>query len=232
MSSERYQRIRQMLDRRQPDLTVFMDDVHKAHNLGAIVRTCDAVGVGEIHAWARSRRLAVPHLASGGSKPWVHFKRHRTAQDGIEALKVRGFKIVAAHLSDTALPYTDYDFTLPTALVVGSEKHGMNEDVLAQCDTQLVVPMQGMVQSLNVSVAAALILFEAQRQKQLAGQYDAQRIPDDLYQKLLFEGCQPKMSRYCRRYKLPYPLIDDEGDIIGGFELSRPLEAVSALKRG
>lgn len=213
-----------MLARRQPDLTVFMDDVHKAHNLGAVVRTCDAVGVGEIHAWSTLRRLAVPHLASGGSRPWVHFKRHRTAQDGIDALKARGFRMVAAHLSSNAIAFTDYDFTQPTALVVGSEKHGLNDGLLAQCDVELVVPMQGMVQSLNVSVAAALILFEAQRQKQLAGHYDTQRIADDLYQKLLFEGCQPKMSRYCRRYKLPYPPIDEEGDIIGGFELSRPLQ--------
>jgi tRNA (guanosine-2'-O-)-methyltransferase len=224
MSSERYQKVFQMLDRRQPDLTVFMDDVHKAHNLGAIVRTCDAVGVGEIHAWSTLRRLAVPHLVSGGSKPWVHFKRHRTAQDGVDALKARGFTLAAAHLSDRAVPFTEYDFTQPTALVLGSEKHGLSGEVLSQCDVELVVPMQGMVQSLNVSVAAALILFEAQRQKQIAGQYNSRRISDELHEKLLFEGCQAKMARYCRRYNKPYPPIDEDGDIVGGFELSRPLD--------
>lgn len=217
MSVQRVQRIQQVLNTRQPDLTVFMDDVHKPQNLGAIVRTCDATGVPQIHAWSTLLRLSVPHLTSGGSRPWVKFKRHPTAADGVKHLKDKNFKLVAAHLSPTAMPYTDYDFTQATALVVGTEKHGVSQEVLEQCDEHIIVPMTGMVESLNVSVAAALILFEARRQRELAGMYKQRRIDDASYEKLFFEWCQPKLARYCQKHGLDYLPLDEEGDPIGTF---------------
>ena len=160
-----------MLARRQPDLTVCMEQVHKPHNVSAIIRTADAVGVHEVHAVWPGSRMRTMASAAAGSNSWVQVKTHRTIGDAVAHLKGQGMQILATHLSDNAVDFREIDYTRPTCILMGQEKTGITQEALALADQDIIIPMIGMVQSLNVSVASALILYEAQRQRQNAGMY-------------------------------------------------------------
>ncbi len=212
MSPERYRRIREVLAKRQTDLTVCMENVHKPHNVSAIVRTGDAVGVHRVHAvWEERNRLKGGTAA--GSQQWVRLDTHETISDAIAEMKRQGMQVLVTNLSDTAVDYREVDYTKPTGIIFGQEKYGVTDEAIANSDQDIVIPMVGMVQSLNVSVAAALVLYEAQRQRQNAGMYETQHLPEEECQRLLFEGGYPTLVRVCKRKGLPYPQIDGEGHI-------------------
>src|SRR5690606_28227419 len=117
------------------------------------------------------------------------------------------------HVTDGARDYRVYACTHPPARLLGTEKTGVSAEAAALADEHLVIPMHGMVQSFNVSVAAALLLSEAQRQRQQAGMFNQRRIADDDYQRLKFEWCQPQVARICQRLQLPYPPLRDDGEL-------------------
>lgn len=183
MTPERQARIRQVLDRRQPDLTVVMDQVHKPHNLAAISRTCDAVGVLELHAIpvASSTRIHGNKAASGAGK-WLPVQRHESVDEAFGNLRAAGFRLLAAHFDDDAVDYREVDYTRPTALVVGAELDGLSEEAIEAADASVAIPMCGMTKSLNVSVATALILYEAMRQRETAGMYRQPRLSKERYE--------------------------------------------------
>ncbi|MBG6246308.1 tRNA (guanosine(18)-2'-O)-methyltransferase TrmH [Candidatus Symbiopectobacterium sp. 'North America'] len=216
MTPERYAHIQEMLTSRQPDLTVCMEQVHKPHNISAVIRTADAVGVHEVHAvWHTSRTRTLVSSAAG-SNSWVQVKTHRTIADAVSHLKTQGMQILATNLSAKAVDFREVDYTRPTCILLGQEKTGITQEALALADQDIIIPMIGMVQSLNVSVASALILYEAQRQRQNAGMYqcEAGMLDDDEQQRLLFEGGYPVLARVATRKKLPRPSIDNQGQII------------------
>lgn len=217
MSPERYKRIRDMLRMRQTDLTVCMEQVHKPHNLSAVVRSCDAIGIHEIHAvWEEKSRLRGGTAV--GSQNWVYTNSHDTIEDAVGTLKNQGMQVLVTHLSDTAVDFRDVDYTKPTAIILGQERYGATPKAIEMSDQDIVIPMVGMVQSLNVSVAAALVLYEAQRQRQVAGMYDTQHLPESACQKMLFEGGYPILRKVCDRKGLPYPEIDEQGQIVASDE--------------
>ena len=214
MTPERFTRITSMLNHRQPDLTIFMEHVHLQHNLAAIVRTADAMGINNVHAtWDEDTPKISRNVASGSQK-WVKLHSHDTAQDAIAVLREQGMQIIATNLSATAIDFRDVDYTKPTAIIMGQEKFGISEEALALADQDVIIPMVGMCQSLNVSVASALIMYEAQRQRELAGMYnDVCRLPKEEQHRVLFEGGHPIYRQLCREKNLPYPPLDDEGQI-------------------
>lgn len=184
-----------MLDKRQPDLTVLMERVHKPHNFSAILRSCDAVGVLEAHAIAPKR--GIPDLeeesdlslkgkthndTSGSAAKWVRLKVHPGIPEAFWYLKSAGFQVLAAHFSERAVDYREANFTQPTCILLGTEKWGVSSEAANQADGDIIIPMMGMVQSLNVSVAAAVVLFEAQRQRLAAGYYNRPRLSPAAYQ--------------------------------------------------
>lgn len=212
MSPERYQRIRQMLRMRQTDLTVCMEEVHKPHNVSAVVRSCDAVGIHQIHAvWDKKTRLRKG--TAMGSQNWVKTQSHDTIADAVGHLKSQNMQVLVTHLSDKAVDFREIDYTKPTAIILGQEKYGATDTAIELADQDIVIPMVGMVQSLNVSVAAALVLYEAQRQRQEAGMYDQQHLDEATCQRVLFEGGYPVLRKVCDRKGIPYPRIDDTGQI-------------------
>ncbi|GBU12589.1 tRNA mG18-2'-O-methyltransferase [Enterobacterales bacterium] len=216
MTPERYARICEMLAARQPDLTVCMEEVHKPHNIAAVIRTADAVGVHEIHAVWPSSRMRTLVSSAAGSNSWVQVKTHQTIQDAVAKMKAKGMQVLATHLSDKAVDFRTIDYTRPTCILLGQEKTGITPEALALADSDIVIPMAGMVQSLNVSVASALILYEAQRQRENAGMYRRQISPlsPKEQQRLLFDGGYPVLSNVAKRKKLPRPFIDETGQII------------------
>ncbi|NIM27637.1 MAG: tRNA (guanosine(18)-2'-O)-methyltransferase TrmH [Gammaproteobacteria bacterium] len=215
MTPQRFKKLRRVLDSRQPDLTVLLDNVHKAHNFSAILRSCDAVGVFEAHAVWPDPTLRPSHLTSGGTRKWVGIRTHPDIDSALAELRERGFQLIAAHPAENARDYRDVDYTRPTALVLGAELEGLGGAALAGSDLQICVPMMGMVESLNVSVAAATILFEAQRQRASANLYAESRLKPEVYASTLFEWAHPAVARYCRRRGFAYPELDEDGEISG-----------------
>lgn len=225
MTPERLQKIKRTLAYRQPDLTVLTDEVHKQHNLSAIIRSCDAFAVQEVNCVWMSDQYRVYNGTAAGAAGWVDVRTHDTTPKAIKTLQDEGFRVCAAHFSDKAIDFRDYDFTQPTALLLGAELEGVSQEAADQACEHLIIPMLGMVQSFNVSVAAALLLSEAQRQRQAAGFFDQCRLDESTYERLYFEWCQPDFARMCQQRKLPYPPLNDEG------ELADP-QAFSALING
>jgi tRNA (guanosine-2'-O-)-methyltransferase len=214
LTPERRQRLDEVLSRRQPDLTVLAENLHKPRNFSAVVRSCDAVGILRVHA--------VPGLAqprhhwhtSQGAEKWIEVQSHASVDDASAALRDQGFQLVAAHLSGEALDYREVDYTRPTALVIGTELFGVSPAALAHADRQVCIPMLGMSQSLNVSVACAIVLYEAQRQREVAGMYAACRLDPATHARLRFEWLHPKLAAFCRERGIAYPALDEEGNLL------------------
>lgn len=218
MLPERFRRLTEVLEKRQPDLTVLMERVNKPHNFSAILRNCDAVGVMEAHAVPPEGGLPLSRDTSAGTARWIRVHRHRQTAAAAAALRERGFRLVAAHPGPGARDYRDEDYERPTAFVLGAELHGMSDEALALVDRQVVVPMAGMVRSLNVSVAAALLLYEAFRQREAAGMYARSRLPPAEFRRTLFEWAYPDLARRFRDRGLPYPELSEDGEILGSLD--------------
>jgi tRNA (guanosine-2'-O-)-methyltransferase len=206
-----------VLDQRQPDLTVLAERLHKPKNFSAIVRTCDAVGINQVHAVPGEEGLSIHWKTSQGAEKWVSIRTHNRLSDALDHLRAAGFQLVAAHVSLGAEDYRAIDYTVPTALVVGTELFGVSAEALAASDRQITIPMKGMTQSLNVSVACAVVLYEAMRQREQAGLYRSRRLSDEVHGPQRFEWLHPQVARFCRERGLDYPGLDEEGNVIGSF---------------
>ncbi|MCK6263297.1 tRNA (guanosine(18)-2'-O)-methyltransferase TrmH [Vibrio sp. ZSDE26] len=216
MNLERYQRIQEVLKARQTDLTLCLEEVHKPNNVSAIIRTADATGIHKIHAiWPSAQMKTLSHT-SAGARNWVEVDTHNGIVDAVKQFKAQGMQVLVTNLSDSAVDFREIDYTKPTAIILGNEKEGASKKALELADQDIIIPMMGMVQSLNVSVASAIVLYEAQRQRQQAGMYDKQEstIPKEAIHKTLFERGHPVLAKVAKRKKLPYPPLDDEGQIV------------------
>lgn len=214
MTPERFRRLQRILARRQPDLTVLMDRVHKPHNFSAVLRTCDAVGIHRVHV-VPTRDFGPVRGTAKGSSRYVRVARHDTLDDALRVLEADGLAIVAAHPSADAVDFRALDYTRPSAILLGTELEGLSVEAVEAADRCVAIPLLGAVASLNVSVAAAVILYEAQRQRAEAGLYDRPRLDDDVARPTLFEWAYPRIASLCRRRGVPYPELDDDGAIVG-----------------
>lgn len=213
MTAERYARVIQVLRQRQPDLTVVTDSVHKGRNLSAIVRTCDAVGVMTLHSVSADPTFRSHTGTTVGAHKWIDKLVYPSISEPLTKLKNDNYQIVAADLSENTEDYRAIDYTRPTALVLGGERDGISPEAKPLIDRFITIPMLGMVESLNVSVASAIILAEARSQRQKAGLYNQCRLDPEIYRKKLFEWMQPVLARYCQKHHLAYPELDEDGDI-------------------
>ena len=214
MTPERSARLRAALNRRQPDLTVITDFVNKQRNLSALVRNCDAVGIMRLHAVLGQEDYRAYRGTAMGSHRWVAVERHASVSQAITGLSAEGYQILAAHPGEAALDYREVDYTRATALLFGAERRGVSPEARDRVDGFITVPMVGMVESYNVSVAAGIVLAEAQHQRRQAGFYDQCRIDDSTYQRLLFEWAYPDLRAYCEARSLAYPPLDSEGELL------------------
>ncbi|WP_420934591.1 tRNA (guanosine(18)-2'-O)-methyltransferase TrmH [Alteromonas sp. A081] len=227
MSPERYQRIRSVLDKRQTDLTVCLENVHKPHNVSAVVRTCDAVGIHRVHTvWEKKYQFRGG--TAMGSQDWVRQTNHDNIGSAMDTLKAQNMQVLVTHLSDSAIDFRDVDYTKPTAILFGQEKYGATDEAIGLADQDIVIPMMGMVQSLNVSVAAALVLYEAQRQRTIAGMYNTQQLPEEECQALAFQNGYPRLFKLCIRKGLPYPAINNMGEVIADESWWREMQITKA----
>ncbi len=182
---ERIEKVTRVLSLRQPDLRVVLEGVTIAHNASAVIRTCDAAGILHLDLVSPNPELLRFNEAiSTRADKWLEIAVHPTPAECLEPLKKAGFEIVATHLRKDGVPYTDVDFAKPIALVFGSEAAGISEGALAFADKVVRIPMLGMVQSLNLSVSVAVILYEALRQRAAKGYFDKTQLPAEEFERL------------------------------------------------
>jgi len=185
ITERRAKRIRDVLARRQPDLTLVINNIHDPHNVSAILRSCDAFGVQRVHLLYTD--TAFPSLgkkSSASAKKWVETVRHPDAASLASVLSADGYALIATGFNATATPLPQWDLTRKTAIILGNEHRGVDAELEPLVDGTMYIPMQGMVQSLNVSVAAAVILYEAFRQRLAAGRYDRPSLPPEELERL------------------------------------------------
>lgn len=214
MTPERFARITQVLNRRQLSMSVITDGTHKSHNVAAIARTCDAFAIHQLQV-VSPKDVKRHHRTSGGALGWLQVIRQDSTEEALDHARRQGHRIVAAHLSDQAIDYCQFDYTQPFSLVMGSELRGISATAAEQADAHLKIPMAGMVESFNVSVACALILGEAFRQRSAKGWQHYQReLPAADYEYWLFRWLYPKLAVYCDDRGLDYPPINAQGDLV------------------
>jgi tRNA (guanosine-2'-O-)-methyltransferase len=173
-SEQRVNKIRQVLEKRQPDFTLVLENVHDPHNLSAVFRSADAVGVFEICLLYHSGQT-VPKLSetsSASARKWVYHKDFSSVKECYNYLREAGKKIFTTKLTDNAVDLYDMDLTQPIALVFGNEHLGVSDEAFENADGNFLIPQVGIIQSLNISVAAAVSLFEVFRQRKNAGLYN------------------------------------------------------------
>ena len=208
---ERYRRIIDVLSRRQPDLTVLAEDVYKPHNLSAMLRSCDAVGIGTVHAVHPTGGIATYSATSASAEKWVDLRVHVSLGAAMEAVRGQRMQVLAAHLSADAVDYRDVDYVQPTCILFGNERDGVSAEAATAADHHVIIPMHGMVRSLNVSVATAVVLFEAQRQRRVRGMYDAPRLSARERNDRAFRWLYPDRAARHDASAEPYPALDDRG---------------------
>lgn len=178
-SERRQARIEQVLARRQPDLTVVLENVHDPHNVSAVLRSCDAVGVLRVHTVYTSEEPPPTPFArttSASAVKWVEVERHESIAACYQRLRQQGFTIIATSVASGSVELYQHDLSAPTALVFGNELRGVSAEAGDFADAHLAIPMMGMVQSLNISVACGVVLYEALRQRTALGCYDRPRL--------------------------------------------------------
>lgn len=221
MTPERFRTLQTALDRRQPDLTLLAENVRNPHNVAAMVRSSDAVGALELHAVSPRGVFDRPRTITGGTRGWVQTRTHASIEAAIDELKDHNFQIFAAHFSESSRDYRQCDYTGPTAFLMGSELKGVSPAAARLADHHVVIPMRGLAESLNVSVAAALLLYEAARQREARGQYDRPALDPARRARLLFEWCYPEVAARCEARGIAYPPLDADGLIVGNPFLPR-----------
>tara|TARA_B100001027_G_C16257177_1_gene327564 strand:+ start:991 stop:1638 length:648 start_codon:yes stop_codon:yes gene_type:complete len=214
MSPERFQKIKDVLNKRQPDVTVILDNVHKPHNIAAILRSCDATGIGSIHSRAKNSQVGLNLKAASGSNHWVNVNFHNQLSELYKSLLKKNYNIFVANNSENAVDFREVTYTSETAIVLGAELDGVSKDSLSFAEKEIKVPIVGMVESLNVSVTNAVILYEIQRQRKEAGLFKSRRLSINEYKNLLFEFSYPEVAAILQKKGSPYPKLDKFGQII------------------
>jgi len=187
MTPERREKLQSVLSKRQDDITIVLENVFDPHNISAVMRTCDAVGVQELYVL----NTKIPRHKKWGAKSsssatkWLTVYQFENAEECFFELRKKYSKILTTHLSSDALNLYEIDLTQPVALVFGNEHSGVSEEIRNLADGNFIIPQAGIIRSLNISVACAVTLYEAYRQKTLAGHYDKAKLNGDVLKDLM-----------------------------------------------
>jgi len=211
----RFERIKNVLNCRMKNLTVLVEAVNKPHNLSAILRTCDAAGVFEANFICEKDEVKTFNSTAQGSQKWVKLNNYETDISAVFELKKKGFKLYGTTLNEKSIDYRDFDYSENTCFVLGAEKWGLSDQLISNVDESIFIPMSGMVQSLNVSVAASILLFEAVRQRKSNNllPFNGESFSVKEYQKTLFEWSYPELATSYRKSGKEYPTLNEYGEI-------------------
>lgn len=176
-TQRRLDKLSAVLERTQPDLTIVLENVHDPHNVSAILRSCDAIGVRKINLlYTEERFPKIGKKSSASANKWVEREKFKSVSDCYDSLRDNGFLIAATVVGGDSLSLYELDLRKKVALVFGNEHRGVSGEAASSADLRFQIPMFGMVQSLNVSVACAITLYEAFRQRMESGEYIRMKI--------------------------------------------------------
>ncbi len=179
-TEKRTNKIISVVKSRQKSLHVVFENIHDPHNVSAIFRTCDSVGVGKVSlVYDIEKFPKIGKRSSASAYKWIEKEKYKSIPECFESLKKDGFKILVSSISADSKSIYDLDLTQKTAIVFGNEHRGVSKDAEEFADEKFIIPMFGMVQSLNVSVAAAICLYEALRQRIIEGMYDKSEFSEE-----------------------------------------------------
>lgn len=187
MTPERTSKLLKVLHKRQANLTVVMENVQDPHNISAVMRTCDAVGIQDIYIL----NTKIPRHKKWGAKSsssavkWLTVHQFTDTDECVKVLRQNYTTILTTHLSTDAVSLHDINFTGSIALVFGNEHSGVTDELRALADGNFIIPQMGIIQSLNISVACAVSIYEALRQKAIAGHYQQPSLPSNKMQSLM-----------------------------------------------
>ena len=159
LTPERVKRIAKTVEGRTCDVAVVLEGVSDLGNLSAVMRSAEAMGVQRAHVIQLSEKFKAANRVSKGADKWLDVEKWHGTLACTRELKRQGYQIVATHLDERAKPISEIDFTKPTAIVFGNEKDGITPEMIAEADHTMIIPMQGFVQSFNISVAAAIAIY-------------------------------------------------------------------------
>ena len=187
MTPERRAKLESVLSKRQDDITIVLENVFDPHNISAVMRTCDAVGVQELYVL----NTKIPRHKKWGAKSsssaakWLTVYQFENAEECFSELRKKYLKILTTHLSSDAVNLYELDLTQPLALIFGNEHSGVSEEIRNLADGNFIIPQAGIIRSLNISVACAVTLYEAYRQKTIAGHYDKVKLNGEVLKGLM-----------------------------------------------
>jgi tRNA (guanosine-2'-O-)-methyltransferase len=192
VTPERKEKFEKVVAQRQLNLTVILENVHDPHNIGAVLRSCDSVGISEIFVLYTDKALTEENLVAGkrsssGARKWVDVHYFTDAKKCFEEVGKRYKKVFCTHLSQNAKGLFEMDMTQSMALLFGNEHDGVSVEVLKYCDGNFMIPQMGMVKSLNISVACAVTLYEAARQRIEKDFYKTNPTGDEMQKKELLK---------------------------------------------
>jgi tRNA (guanosine-2'-O-)-methyltransferase len=186
MTPERKDKLLSVIRRRQNDLAVVLENVQDPHNISAVMRTCDAVGVQDIYVLntriPRHKKFG-PRSSSSAAK-WLTVHQFDNAGECFKELRKRYQRILTTHLASDSVNLYEINFTGNIALVFGNEHSGVSDEIRQLADGNFLIPQMGIIRSLNISVACAVTLYEAYRQKSIAGHYNNEKLSTALQQEL------------------------------------------------
>jgi tRNA (guanosine-2'-O-)-methyltransferase len=187
MTPERRERLLSVLNKRQAGLTVVLENVEDPHNISAVMRTCDAVGIQEIYVLNNRipRHKKWGARSSSSAAKWLTIHQFTNTEECAAALRQKYDKIYTTHLADDAVSLYEINFTGSVALVFGNEHYGVTDEIRALADGNFIIPQVGIIKSLNISVACAVSIYEAMRQRTIAGHYEKRNLPDGQFEDLL-----------------------------------------------
>lgn len=180
MTPERHDRLTSVLNKRQPDITVVLENVFDPHNVSAVMRTCDAVGIQDV--FILNNRIP-PHKkwgyrSSSTANKWLNIHQYTDAESCFTEIRKKYINIYTTHLADDSVEIYDLNLTESIALVFGNETFGVSEEIRKYSNGNFIIPQVGIIKSLNISVACAVTLYEAFRQKKAKGHYLESRMPE------------------------------------------------------
>lgn len=183
---------KRVISKTQFDCTIILENVHDPHNIGAVIRSCDAVGIRKIYVIDTHQNLIDRSFykdlsTSTGVARWIEIERYTSVEEGIQAVRSHYDQIIATHLNAESTSVYDANLTGSLAIAFGNEHQGLTDDILQHCDANILIPQMGMVQSLNISVACAVTVFELARQRILAGKYGESFVHDNADQAALYD---------------------------------------------
>jgi tRNA (guanosine-2'-O-)-methyltransferase len=186
MTEERRHKIESVLSKRQDDITVVLENVFDPHNISAVMRSCDAVGIQEIYVLNTKipRHKKWGARSSSSAAKWLTVHQFEDTDECFAELRKKYSTILTTHLSTDAVSMYEVDLTKSIALIFGNEHSGVSKEIIRLADGNFIIPQVGMIRSLNISVACAVSLYEAYRQKQRAGHFEQQKLQSDVYSTL------------------------------------------------